>query len=42
LFFLPQDELLKKKKFEPKSTPEDLEKFLKQLENSKPVGEFKI
>jgi len=42
LFELPQDKLVKMKKFEPKSTPEQLNKFLEQMENVKETTEFKI
>tara|TARA_R100001509_G_scaffold165703_2_gene149106 strand:- start:3273 stop:3464 length:192 start_codon:yes stop_codon:yes gene_type:complete len=42
LFELPQDKLIKKKKFEPKSTPKELDKFLEQIANVKETTEFKI
>tara|TARA_B100001059_G_scaffold65407_1_gene61657 strand:- start:1217 stop:1396 length:180 start_codon:yes stop_codon:yes gene_type:complete len=42
LFTLPQDKLVEKRKFEPKSTPEELSKFLEQVENIKETTEFKI
>jgi len=42
LFPLPQDVYERNRKAEPKSTPEQLEDFLKKLENQKVVAKFNI
>lgn len=42
LFPLPQDIYEAKRKAEPRSTPEQLQEFLEQIDNMKEVAKFNI